>query len=254
MKLSNFMHNVSSVALRSVALHASEYTVDAWSNTLDVQLGATLYTVTVPSGMYTSGAALASGVQAAIIATHAALANFSVVYTPLTDSLSIHESTPAAFSLLWATGPSVNTSMWKTLGFNIADLSSSLTGGTHAASAPGRIDLDGPLAIDVFADELKHSIDGPIGRVELRRDRDTHSTVFQHYNDVKEAHTFWPIARLTFLTFRFLVQRVAVDATLTCDYRPYQFHGRNNTLRLDFGCTEYVNPMEQDIQLDAGST
>jgi len=253
MNLSNFMHNVSSVALRSVALHASEFTIDVWSNTLDIEIGGDTHTVTVPSGNHATGAALALAVETAIQAAHAALANFTLVFTTLTDTITINETTPTPFTLLWKNGPSANTSMWKTLGFNLDDFASSLVAGDQTANAPNRIDLDGPLALDIFADELKHSINGPIGRVELERTRENTTAVFQHYNNINEAHTFWPIARLTFLTFRFLVQRVGVDGT-TCDYRPYQFHGRNNTIRIDVGCTEYVNPMEEDVQLDPGTT
>jgi hypothetical protein len=255
MNLSNFMHNVSSVALRSVALHASEYTIDVWNNTLDIEIGGNTYSVIVSVGNHTLGASFAAAVESAIIATHPALANFTVVYTTLTDTILVAETTPTPFTLRWKTGPTSNTSMWKTMGFNLADFSSVLVGAYHEAIGPNRIDLDGPLAIDVFADELKHSIDGPIGRVELKRTREENTAVFQHYNNINEAHTFWPISRITFLTFRFLVQRVVGDGTsLTCDYRPYQFNGRNNTLRIDFGCTEYVNPMEQDVQLDPGTT
>ena len=250
------MRNVSSVALRSVALHASEHTVDVWNQSIDISLGGTTYEITVLVGEHTTGDALAAAVQAAIRATDPALVAFTVSYTALTDIITIAEVTPAAFTLLWRTGPNADTSMWKTLGYTLTDTTSVLVGGSHNAVAPGRIDLMGVLALDVFADELDHSVAGPIGRVQLQRTVAGDTPVYQRYNYINEAHTFWPISRLTFLTLRFMVERARVnqDGTIMRDYRPYVFNGRNNTIRLDFGCTEYVNPMEHDVQLDPGTS
>jgi hypothetical protein len=255
MDLPTHVRNISSVALRSVAMHASEYTVDVWNQSIDLLFGGTTYAVTVPVGEHTSGASLAGAVQAAIIATDAALLAFTVSYTALTDTITISEGTPGEFTLLWRSGTNANTSMWKTLGYELRDTTSVLVGGTHDAVAPGRVDLMGVLAIDLFADELEHSVDGPIGRIQLQRTVAGDTPVYQRYNYITEAHTFWPISRLTFLTLRFMVERVRVnqDGTTMCDRRPYMFNGRNNTVRLDFGCTEYVNPLEEDVQLDPGT-
>jgi hypothetical protein len=247
--LPTVMRNVSSVSLRSVGLHASEYTVDAWNNTIDVAFGGNTYAVVVPIGMYTASA-LATAVTAAFVATDVALAAFTATYTALTDTITIAEGTPAAFTLLWVSGTNANTSLARTLGYT-TDTSSTLVGVSHVAAAPGRVDLDGVLAIDVFADELTNSMDGPIGRVMLEREPD--APVFQQ-TPLEEVHTFWPIGRLQFLTFRFMVQYGRVEAgVVTCDYRPYEFHGKNNTLRLDFGETSYINPMEKEVQLDPGT-
>jgi len=249
------MRNISSVTLRSIGLMPSEYTVDAYNNTIDVSFGGSVYTVTVPSGVYATGGVLATAVGAAIVATDAALAGFSATYTALTDTLTISESTPAAFTLLFQSGASAGTatSMWRTLGFLRTDTPSVLVGGSHDAVAPGRVDLTGVLAIDVFADELTTSLDGPIGRVLLDRSV-SGDPVFQesHHEDY---HQFWPLGRLKFLTFRFMVQfgRQSDDGTVVCDYRPYMFHGRDVSLRLDFGETSYVNPMEADVQLGPGT-
>jgi hypothetical protein len=81
----------------------------------------------------------------------------------------------------------------------------------------------------------------------------TDAPVFQE-TSVEEHHSFWPIGRLNFITFKFMVQyeRISGD-TITCDYRPYEFHGKRNTLRLDFGETTYMNPMENEVQLDPGT-
>jgi hypothetical protein len=258
LNLSTPMRNVSSVTLRSVALHASEYTVDVWNRAIDISVGGGTYAVTVPAGNHITGASLATAVQAAIVSTHPALVAFTVAYTALTDTITISESTPAAFTLCWRSGANADTSMWKTLGYDLADTTSVLVGARHVAVAPGRIDLMGVLAIDVFADELEHSVDGPIGRVQLQRTVAGDVPVYQSCSTciINEAHSFWPVSRLSFLTLRFMVERARVnqDGTILCDYRPYAFNGRNNTLRIDFGCTEYVNPMEQDVQLDPGMT
>lgn len=253
MDLATTMRNVNSVSLRSVALHAAEYTVDAWNNTIDVQLGGTVYTVNVPLGMYASGANLATAVTAAFVATDVALANLSVAYVALTDSVVVSETTPLPFTLLWHSGPTSSTSMWATLGFQRTDLSSALSGGSHEAAGQGKIDLDGVLAVDIFADELSNSLNGPIGRVLLEQST-AGAPSFQTLVS-NEHHTFWPIGRIQFLTFRFMVQygQVESDGTVSCAYRPYEFHGRNNTLRLDFGVMSYMNPMEEEVQLDPGT-
>lgn len=247
------MRNVSTVSLRSVGLSPSEYTVDVWNNGVDLSFGGNVYSVEVPPGVYTTGSSLASAVQTAILATDAALAGFTVTYAASTDRVTISESSPAEFTLLWASGGSANTSMWATLGWLREDTVSVLVGGSHDAVSPGRIDLNGVLAVDVFADELSNSLDGPIGRVVMNRSV-VGDPVFRE-TPQEDSHRFWPIARLQFLTFRFMVQygRVNADGSVVCAYRPYQFHGRANTLRLDVGETSYVNPMELDVQLDPGT-
>ena len=253
MDLSSVMRNVTSVRLRSVGLEKAEYPVDVWNNRIDVEIGGTEYGVTVPVGVYASGGDLATAVAAAFVAAAPALAGFTATYTSLTDSLTISESTPTQFTLLWKSGAHANTSAYRTLGYAREDVASTLVGGSHDAVAPGRIDLEGVLAIDVFADELSNSLDGPIGRVLLKQTVEG-APVF-HETVIDDYHTFWPIARLHFLTFRFMVQygRINDDETILCDYRPYEFHGRHNTLRLDFGVASYTNPMEAEVQLDPGT-
>lgn len=249
--MSTTMRNVNSVRLRSVGLHAAEYTVDTWNRHVDLELGGTVYQVEIPVGNYTSGTTLATAVTTAITSTDAALAGFSVTYTASLDSLTITESTPSVFTLLWATGPNVNTSAYRTLGFDRTDTTSVLNGPNHEVSGQ-RIDLDGILAVDVFVDELTKSMEGPVGRVMLRSQY-ADAPIFQDL-PVNETHTFWPIGRLQFLTFRFMVQygHLNDDGTVVCKYRPYRFHGKHNTVRLDVGVTSYINPMENDVQLDPG--
>jgi len=249
--VSSVMRNVSSVRLRSIGLHAAEYNVDVWNNRIDIMFGGTVYQVTIPVGEYASGTDLASATTTAITSTSGALAGFSVSYSTLLDSLTITESTPTEFTLLWLSGPNVNTSAYRVLGFDRSDLTSTLNGPNHEIVG-GRVDLDGVLAIDVFADELTKSLDGPVSRVMLRKQY-ANAPVFRDL-PVNDFHTFWPIARLTFLTFRFMVQygHVNTDGTVLCEYRPYVFHGKANTVRVDLGVTSYINPMEDDVQLDPG--
>jgi len=245
--LSTPLRNVTSVALRSVGLHASEYTVDVWNQWVDIKLGGVVYEVAAPLGMVSSGTALATTLQTSIVATHPALAAFTVVYNSTTDTLTLTETTSAPFTLLWATGPHATTSLWKTMGYTLADTTSTAGG---VSVSPGRIDLHGVLAIDVFADELENSVNGPMGRVTLQRDLPGDTPVFLVI-PTGNVHTFWPLARLTFLTLRFMVQYPVVDdGTVTCAYRPYVFNGRNNTCQLEFACSEYMNPMEHDVHLD----
>lgn len=248
--LSTHMRNVSSVVVRSAALHASEYTVDVWNNMIDVEFGGTVYAVEVEIGMYTT-LTLVAAVTAAFVATDAALSGFNVTYLPQTDSIVISEGTPSPFTILWKSGVNVNTSMWRTLGYTRSDLSSILNG-THNAVAQGRVDLQGPLAIDLFANELTNSIDGPIGRVMLQRTVDG-GPIFDR-NVLNNIHSFWPIGRLQFMTFKFMIQygHINENGTTFCDYRPYVFHGQNNTVRLEFGLTSFVNPLEDEVQLDTG--
>lgn len=248
MDLPTVMRNVSSVSLRSVGLHASEYTVDVWNNTIDVSFGGSTYEVVVPIGMY-SAPTLATAVTVAFTGVPA-LAAFTATYTVLTDTITI--SAPAVFTLLWLTGLNANTSLAQTLGYTRVDTVSTLDGGSHVVVSQGRVDLDGVLAVDVFADELSNSMDGPIGRVLLGKQLED-APVFQE-TSIEEHHSFWPISRLQFLTFRFMVQYGRIDGgVITCDYRPYEFHGKRNTVRLDFGETAYINPMESEVQLDPGT-
>lgn len=250
--LSTTMRNVSRISLRSVALHAAEYTVDTWNCYIDVSIGVTVYQVKVPVGMYTPGS-LATAVTSAMVATDVALAGFSATYTSVTDTMTISESTPTPFTILWLSGPNANTSLRATLGYSLVDSVSTLVGGSHDAVSPGRVDMDGVLTIDVFADELTNSMDGPIGRVLLERAVDG-APVFQE-TVLDDQHTFWPIGKVQFLTFRFMVQygRVNADGTILCDYRPYNFNGKDVTLVLGFGVTSYLNPLEDEVQLDHGT-
>lgn len=249
MDLPTVMRNVSSVVLRSAALHASEYTVDVWNNRIDVEFGGPTYEVVVPIGMYLAST-LATAITAAFVATDAALAAFTATHNSLTDTITIAEATPAVFTLLWLSGPNANTSLAHTLGYTRVDTVSSLVG-VQMVVSQGRVDLDGVLAIDIFADELANSMDGPIGRVLL--EKESGAPVFQE-TSFEEHHTFWPIGRLQFLTFRFMVQYGRVSGgAITCAYRPYEFHGKTNTLRLDVGETAYINPMESEVQLDPGA-
>jgi hypothetical protein len=250
MELSTFVRNVTSTTLRSVGLDVAEYTVDAWNNMIDVNVGGTDYVVGVGVGMYATGSDLATAITTAFVATHAALAAFTAVYTPLTDTITISETTPTQFTLLWGSGPNVNTSLWKTLGFVQQDVVSVLVGGSQDVMSPGRVDLYGVLAIDVFADELTNSLEGPIGRVLLKQTLEG-APVFQE-TIVNDYHTFWPISKIQFLTFRFMVQygHINDDASVVCKYRPYEFHGRHNTVQLDFGVTSYLNPLEAEVQLE----
>ena len=249
MELSTYVRNVTSTTLRSVGLDMAEYTVDAWNNMIDVNTGGVDYAVSVELGMYASGGDLATAITAAFV-THAALANLTAVYTPLTDTITISESTPTEFTLLWGSGANVNSSLWKTLGFVQQDVTSVLSGGAQVVISPGRIDLYGVLAVDVFADELTNSLEGPIGRVLLKQTVDG-APVFQE-TIVNDYHTFWPISKIQFLTFRFMVQygHINEDGSMVCKYRPYEFHGRHNTIQLDFGVTSYVNPLEAEVQLE----
>lgn len=249
------VRNVTGVRVASVGLHASEYTVDKWTQTLDIQFGGDTYTVTVPTGMHTTGGSLAGAVQAAIVATHALLSNFRVIYMAVSDNIVVAETTSSPFALLWRSGPSVNTTMWRALGFNLTDTYSTVVGAYHQIAAPNRIDLGGPLAIDVFAEELTARLDGKsLARVYLEQKLGNGHAVVQQ--DVHQSHTFWPISRIAFLTFKFMVHCVHVngDGTTVNDYRPYVFNGLNNTLQLQFMCIEYVNPMQADVQLDTSPT
>lgn len=248
------LRNVSQVGLDAVALHPSEHTIDVWNNKIDVSIGGVTHTVTVPTGTHIVGSSLAVAVEAAITATHPDLAHITVTYVTLTDTLTVADTTGTPFVLLWRTGPSVNTSCWRTLGFECAD-ATSVTIGTYAVvTSPYRVDLVGPLAIDMFADELRHCLSGPVGRVHLHAS--SNGAVFQKYTTpLVDAHTFWPLGKLSCLTLRFMVTYVDGEGdTLRTRYRPYVFNGRPITARLVFGCTEYVNPLEADVELDPNTT
>lgn len=233
------MRNVIGIRVLAASVAATEYTVDDSNQMLDVEINNEVYVVAVTRGLYASGTDLAAAVEAAIVSTDTALQHFIVHYIVLTDRVVIKETTGTAFAIKWRSGRHANTSMWRTLGFDLSDAHSTLVGGHHELAARNRIDLVGAQTLDVFADELRLEV--PLVRVQLPSAR-----------CVSHTHSVWPIARIAFLTFRFQVHTVRVDddGQHRAHYRPYNFNGRNNSLQIKFECREVLNPLREDVQLD----
>ena len=241
--------NVIAIGLNLAVIPISEYNINPYTQWLDIFFGATLYSVMMPEGNYTA-ATLPAQLQAAIVATNAALAAFTVTLSPFTNKITINTN-GGPCSLLFFSGPHVNVNMWQIIGFPRQD-----TPSNAVQVAPNVIDTIGTLAIDFFIPEIANNIestDNAFARIDLSRfGALSEHTYFTPPGDGLPL-TFWPISRLTFLTFEFRVRytKLEPDGTIIEAYRPYLFNGRNNTIRLDIITREYKSPLEETIELEA---
>ena len=246
------LRNVIGIHMDQAVVPISEPNVNPYNQWIDIDVGGTLYQVQVPEGEYSDGFSLAAGVEAAIQAVGGPLAAFTVTYTFLTRKLTVNSNGPACI-LKWRTGPNVNRSMWVVMGFPRED-----TANTPVHVAPGIIDLAGALAIDVFIDEIEthiNSVDNQFVRISLQKFTPASTVTYFTPTTAGLPVTFWPIARLQYLTFRFLVKYTALlpDGQVVVRYRPYDFQGRNHTFMVAVQTREYRNIMEDFVELDPQS-
>ena len=241
--------NVVAIGLNLAVIPLSEYNINEYNAWLDIDVAGVTYSVLLPVGTY-NGTTIAPGLQAAIVATNVALAAYTVTLTPLTSKITIDTNGPPCV-LLFRTGPHVNRNLWQVLGFpRFAD---TLDLAVHVA--PGTVSLFGAMSIDVFIDEISNSIqstDNAFARIDLLRTVVTADVTFFTPPGDGLPLAFWPISRLTFLTFSMLVKYTEITATgdLVERYRPYLFNGRDHILRLDIITQEYKSPLEESIELE----
>jgi hypothetical protein len=122
-------------------------------------------------------------------------------------------------------------------------------------TSPGVVNMFGVLAIDLFIEEISNSIDSAdnaFARIDLYRVTGSEYCFFTPPGDGLPSY-FWPVSRLTFLTFSFKVRysEILPDNTVIERYRPYEFNGRQHTLRLDIVSKEYKSPLEENIELES---
>lgn len=243
------LRNVIAITLSSGVFPISEPNVNVYNQWLDIELGGTVYEVQLPEGDYTA-TSLPTALQTAITAVPA-LAGFTVTLDPLTQQVTLNNAAP--FSLLFATGPHVNSSLWQLLGFLQQD---TVTG--TSVTGTGIIDLSGALAVDLFVDEISDnidSIDNAVARIDLQRNLISSTLTFFRPTDNGVPRYFWPISRLQYLTFQFKVKwsELLPNGTRMVRYRPYLFQGRNHTMQLTISSKEYHSPHEDVVELDPQS-
>jgi len=246
--------NVIGIGLNLAVVPISEYNVNPFTQWIDIRVAGVTYSVQLPEGNYVTVAGnplnIATSLQAAIVAFNPALAAFTVTLSALNNRITINTN-GAPCSLLFGTGPNVNKCLWQILGFPRVD-----TDDLVVLDAPGTVDVTGTRAIDVFIEEIANSIDSTdnaFARIDLLRYNITTDVTFFTPPGDGVPRYFWPISRLTFLTFSFLVRYTEImpNGTLIETYRPYLFNGRQHTMRLDVISKEYKSPLEDNIELEA---
>jgi hypothetical protein len=241
--------NVIGIYLNVAVLPISEYIVNSYNQYIDILDAGVTYSVPLPVGDYTTGAALATGLQTAITTFNPALAAYTVAYDPLTYKLTFNTN-GGPCQILWRSGPNVNRNLWIITGFPREDTALAAT-----ITAPGVIDLVGTLAVDLFIEEIACNIDSTdnmMTHINLQKFTPNSAVTYFSPPDNGVPQWFWPIARLQFLTFAFLVKYTAIepDGTLLVRFRPYEFNGRQHTMQINVVSRQYRNQLEEDVELD----
>lgn len=243
--------NVVSITLAKCVFPVSEYVVNAYNKWVDVDVGGTVYSVEMEEGDVFTSTQLAALLQTAF--GNAGLGTFTVTAVPLQRKLSIQSGGPT-FSLLFRTGEHVNESAWMLLGFPRDD-----TSPAASVVAPGIVDLTGTSAVDFFIDEVSNhldSVDACVARIDLARYSGSVDTTYYSPSDTGQVQFFWPISRLIYLTFRFMVPQAVLlpNGSIIQRYRPYQFNGRQHVLELNIVAKEYKSVIEESVELEPNRT
>jgi hypothetical protein len=244
------LRNVVAITLSSGVFPITEYSVNAYNQWLDIDVGGTVYSIQLPQGEYTD-ATLPGALQAAIVAVGPPLAGCTVTLDPLTRRLTVTNA--PAFALLFRTGPHVNVSLWQVMGFPQLDTAAGVS-----VTAPGVVDLSGTLAIDMFVDEVSTNIDSTdnaVARISLQKFTPVSALTYFTPTNYGVLRKFWPIGRLHYLTFRFMVKvsELQPDGQVVVKYRPYDFNERNHTMQLTITSKEYESPQDEFVELDPQS-
>lgn len=254
MKMNVPMRNVVSVNMTNAAIPLSEYLVNEYTQWLDVEYLGVLYQVQMPLGDWNTSAGLyASTLQTAMI-TAGLPATLTVTSNVDTQRLTFATNTGNPWRFLMRSGPNVNQSMWQIIGFPRVD-----TELAPVLHAPNNLDFQGTYAVEFFIDEISchlESSDNMVNHVILQKFLAISVTTYKAPPDAGLPRTFFPIARLQYLTFRFLVSYTILEPGSDIPvqkYRPYLCNGRNHTFQLDFGCKEYADMFEQTVELDPQS-
>lgn len=243
--------NVVSITLAKCVFPVSEYVVNAYNKWVDVEVGGNVVSVAMEEGDVFTSTQLAATLQSALVAS--GLLTFTVSAMLSQRKLVIHSGGPP-FSLLFRTGPNVNESAWMLLGFPRDD-----TSAAASIVAPGIVDLTGTSAVDFFIDEVSNhldSVDACVARIDLARYSGSVDTTYYSPSDTGQVQFFWPISRLIYLTFRFMVPQAVLlhDGSIVQRYRPYQFNGRQHVLELNIVAKEYKSVLEESVELEPNRT
>jgi hypothetical protein len=245
--------NVIGIGLNLAVIPVSEYNVNVYAQWVDIEVAGVLYSIKLPEGNYTNVTPgltnFSTALQAALVATSPVFAAYTVSFVLLTNKLVITTNGGPCI-LRFGTGPNVNRSLWQVMGFPRVD-----TADLSVQTSPGVVNMFGVLAIDLFIEEISNSIDSAdnaFARIDLYRVTGSEYCFFTPPGDGLPSY-FWPISRLTFLTFSFKVRysEILPDNTVIERYRPYEFNGRQHTLRLDIVSKEYKSPLEENIELES---
>ncbi len=254
MNLAVVQRNVIGIGLNLAVIPVSEYNVNIYTQWLDIEVAGIVYSVKLPEGNYVNLTTIpannfSAALNAAIVATSPVLAAYTVTFNPLTFKVVV-ATNGAPCILRFGTGPNVNRSLWEIMGFPRLD-----TADLAVQESTGSMNLVGTLAIDLFIEEISNAIDATdnaFARIDLNRVGTSDHCFFTPPGDGLPRY-FWPISRLTFVTFNFKVRwtELLPDGTIIETYRPYLFNGKQHTLRLDFVSKEYKSPFEDSIELEA---
>jgi hypothetical protein len=243
------LRNVIAVTLNVAVFPVSEYNVNVYNQWIDIEEGGIVYEVQIPAGFYPDITgpdlvAFGDAVELAITTTSPALAAYTVDQDDVASKLTVN-SNGAPFRFLFFSGPNVNRSAWRVVGYPRLDTALAVS---HLS--PGIVDLLGTLAIDLFVEELTNSVEGSLARIDLNRQSLGGATYFTP-TEVGSARYFWPIGKLQFMTFQFLVATTEiVSGEVVQTYRPYLFNGRQHTMQFSVVTREYRNVLEDDVELD----
>lgn len=253
MNLSVTQKNVIGIGLNLAVIPVSEYNVNIYTQWLDIEVAGVLYSIQLPEGNYTNVTPgttnFSTALKAALIATSPVFAAYTVAFEALTNK-SVINTHGGPCILRFGTGPNVNRSLWQIMGYPRVD-----TPDLSIQESPGVVNMFGALAIDLFIEEISNAIDSAdnaFARIDLYRTTGSEYCFFTPPGDGLPRY-FWPISRLTFLTFSFKVRysEILPDNTIIERYRPYLFNGRQHTLRLDIVSKEYKSPLEENIELES---
>ena len=229
MNLSVIQKNVIGMGLNLAVIPVSEYNINIYTQWLDIEVAGVLYSIQLPEGNYTNVTPgitnFSTALTVALIATSPVFAAYTVAFEALTNKYII-KTHGGPCILRFGTGPNVNRSLWQVMGYPRVD-----TLDLTVQESPGVVNMFGALAIDLFIEEISNAIDSAdnmFARLDLNRIATSEYCFITPPGDGLPRY-FWPISRLTFLTFSFKVRysEVLPDNTIIQRYRPYLF---NNAL------------------------
>ena len=246
LQLPILLRNVIGVSIHSAVIPRSEYNVNVYAQHVDIYIPFTgnMYAIKLPVGTYNNHGVAPTDFAIALtdaISSTPELSTYTVTYNALLKKLQIQSNAPNSFQLLFKTGPNNSTSMAAQMGF----LREEDTLPDVSVTSPYVTNLVGTTAIELYIDEVLLAVENePVASIILEPNEPY--TVFN--SALKERQQFWPIGKLAFITFRFLVNTAVMTNGST--QRLYDFNGMENIICLEFKYLQYKNVIEDEIELD----